>query len=358
MPLPPDSHQLARALSDLRFSAEDDVCLVCRPPARWDELLDTELPLLVHHTAGEWEQLGAALWEAGLSQDRVLRLAEADGRVKEVCYQDQQLTPHPEGSDWALAINWSHPEEGWRSRLPLFGRHYLITRAAEQAQSLLLRLQELGARATVAPTIEFTQPDDLAPWTEALKGMPDFHWLVFTSPNGVRYFLERLAQSEHDLRAIRGKIACIGPSTARTLAQSGLKADLVPDQYVAEDLLRALGEQLRPGDRVLVPRAQVAREVLPEGLKELGTEVLVAPVYKTVKPGFDLENVPPGARVLFTSSSTVKNWVALAPEARLPCFCIGPVTAGTAQEQGLRILGVAEQFTIDGLVDCLLRLDG
>lgn len=357
MPLQPEPHCLTEALADLRLPSNDGVCLVCSAPARWDELLDAGLPLVISSTVGPWEQLCSNLWEAGLANHKILRLVEDDGRVKAVEFQDEQLVPRPESARWTLAVGWTHPEEGWRARLPLFGRHYLVTRAPEQAAGLVERLQDLGAQATSVPTIQFVDPDDLGPWQHAVKNLSEFQWLIFTSPNGVRTFLERLAQSEQDLRAIKGRIACIGPSTARSLARSGLKADLVPEQYVAEDLLRVLSDQLQPGDRILIPRAQVARDVLPEGLKALGAEVLVAPVYKTVRPDLQTTQLPDEARLLFTSSSTVKNWVELTPDVRFPCFCIGPITAGTAKESGLEILGVAQEFTIDGLVECLLKSD-
>jgi uroporphyrinogen III methyltransferase/synthase len=190
-----------------------------------------------------------------------------------------------------------------------------------------------------------------------------FHWLIFTSPNGVRYFFESLAASARDHRNLASaKFACIGPGTAKALAQAGFKADLVPEQYVAEGLLESLKKHLPNlrGHSILIPRAQEAREVLPETLREWGAEVVVAPAYKTVQPRLpeDFQRLlRPDTRLLFTSSSTVKHWLSLTGNKANPCYCIGPVTAATAEEHGLSVLGVAREHTIEGLVNCLLEMD-
>lgn len=345
------------AARDLRIGSDQSVALVTKPPERWDELLDCGLPLLISHKALDWTALGAQLWESGLSPSQTVRLVEANGQVKAVELKEKSLLPAPESQRWSLAIGWTHPDEGWRARLPLFGRHYIVTRAKDQGQGLVEQLRELGATVTHLPTIEFTEPDDLGPWQSAVSRLHDFEWVVFTSPNGVRFFMERLGRSERDLRALAGAtLACIGPSTARTLREFGLKADLVPPEYVAESLLEELSSRLA-GGRILLPRAQVARDVLPQGLKEAGADVLVAPVYKTVKPELQFEDLPRDARVLFTSSSTAKNWREAAPDAAYPCFCIGPVTAATAKECGIEVLGIGREFTIEGLLATVLRLD-
>jgi uroporphyrinogen III methyltransferase/synthase len=130
---------------------------------------------------------------------------------------------------------------------------------------------------------------------------------------------------------------------------------------VAEGLLEALSSVELEGKKVLIPRAQEAREVLPETLRSRGAEVVVAPVYKTIHPALPegLSNWPKEAtRVLFTSSSTVTNWLALTDRREIPCFCIGPITAGTAEKAGLKVLGTAEVHTIEGLVHCVRELDG
>jgi uroporphyrinogen III methyltransferase/synthase len=291
-----------------------------------------------------------------------MRLVESHGQVLEVRWLEETLDPLPSTENWTLSIGWTHPGEGWRARLPLWGQRYVVTRAAGQGESLVQRLESLGAQAYAVPTIAFADPDDFQPWIRAVGEMRSFHWILFTSPNGVDCFVERLCQSGLDLRALGGaKLACIGPSTAKSLARHGLKADLVPEQFVAEGLLAALHVELGDdltGLRILLPRAQVARTVLPDALTAAGAKVLVAPVYKTVAP--DLSDLPAEdaaspPRLLFTSSSTVTNWMEATGGRRWPCYCIGPITAQTARDQGLEVLGVADPYTIDGLLDLLVR---
>ncbi|MCA9776729.1 MAG: uroporphyrinogen-III synthase [Candidatus Eremiobacteraeota bacterium] len=353
---------LDRAADDLKIPSSHSRVLLTESPSRWDEYLDLDIPILIDSGTGSWEDLCSGLWQSGLSEQRTLRLVEPDGEVSPLRIENEALHPQPRASDWVVALNWSHPEEGWRSRLPLWGKRYLVTRQKEQGQALVDRLQSLGARAVAAPTIEFTSPDDPSIIGRALESLEEYQWLLFTSPNGVRRFFALLGESSKDHRALGGaRFACIGPGTARALKSQGFKGDVLPENFVAEGLLEALSGESLEGQKVLLPRAQEAREVLPDTLRSRGAEVVVAPVYKTVEP-----ELPDGleqwcaesTRVLFTSSSTVKNWLQLTGNRELPCFCIGPITGATARESGLRVLGEAEVHTIDGLVDCLLKLDG
>ena len=351
------SHQLWEAAEDLRLPPEAGVVFVTEAPERWDETLDVRLPVLISSSVGPWETLGSSLWESGCPPTLSLRLVEPNGEVHTVEWVQERLSPAPKGQEWVLALGWSHPEEGWRARRPLHGRSYIVTRAAGQGSKMQARLEESGARVYAIPTIAFVDPDDFSPWVRAVSQMETFDWLLFTSPNGVDSFISRLRDSGRDLRCLAGaKFGCIGPSTAKALAAYCLRADLVPEEFVAEGLLASLAEIGVEGQKILLPRAQVARDVLPEGLRALGAEVLVAPVYKTVPPPVE---IPPevDARVLFTSSSTVTNWVE-ATSLRPPCFCIGPITEGTARDNGLEILGVASTYTIDGLIDSVLDTDG
>lgn len=347
------------AALDLRLGENDSLILVTRAPHRWDELLDARLPLLISSKVGSWDEVAAGLWEAGCPSTLPLRLVEAHGQVRVASWQGQSLEPRPGAEDWTLAIGWTHPEEGWRARLPLWRRRFVVTRAAEQGEPLVRRLRELGADAVSVPTIAFSDPDDFAPWIRAVGSIASFDWILLTSPNGVDYFLRRLCDSGLDLRALAGaRLACIGPSTAKALHRHGLKADLVPQEFVAEGLLEGLRTEIGElrGKRFLLPRAQVARSVLPDALLAAGAEVLVAPVYKTVAP--DLSVLPSGpAELLFTSSSTVVNWIEAAAGTSAPtaCYCIGPITAQTAREHGLEVRGVASTYTVDGLLELLIE---
>ncbi len=355
-----DSHLLWRAACDLRLPSDASVLLITQNPERWDECLDTRLPLLISSTVGSWERLGADLWEAGCSPVLTLRLVESDGEVRVLSWVEQTLVPEPRTQVWTLAVGWSHPEEGWRAKRALHGQTYLVTRAEGQGQGLISHLEELGATVYSVPTIAFTEPDDFHPWVSAVSTLESFDWIVFTSPNGVDSFIERLRQSGRDLRVLgNAKFACIGPSTAKALARHTLVADLIPEEYVAEGLVAALLTELGPdlsGKRFLLPRAQVARTVLPDTLRKAGAEVLVAPVYKTVPPTIVLPEIETGRQphLLFTSSSTVTNWIESTP-LRFPCFCIGPITAQTALESGLEVQGIADIYTIDGLISKILE---
>jgi len=192
-----------------------------------------------------------------------------------------------------------------------------------------------------------------------------YGWVVFTSANGVTAFFEHgLASGDLDARALAGlSIAAIGPGTAAALAQKGLHADLLPERFVAESLLDAFPPPSTDGVRVLVARAQNARDVFPAGLSERGYEVEVLAVYRTVtatpNPA-SIERVRGGEvdAITFTSSSTVTNLCDLLGEIPAPqplVASIGPVTSKTATERGLRVDVEATEHTIDGLVDALLR---
>lgn len=328
-------------------------------PSRWDEALDLGLPVFISSGCGPWHNLLESLRLSGLSDRVPARLVEDCGRVTPLA----DVAEPPEGDDWALVLHWSHPQEGWRRRLPLGGRRYVVTRDSKKAKDMVTRLEALGARAVPLPTISFTEPNDSAILDAAIDSLESFHWLIFTSPNGVTSFFERLSRSQRDHRSLAGaQFACIGPSTAKALKTAGFSCDLLPERYVAEGLLEALESRLGDnleGLKILIPRAQEAREILPETLATHGAQVIVAPAYKTVPPATgEGWAVHPEARVLFTSSSTVKNWVSLTGNTTQPCFCIGPATAQTAKELGLPILGVAPVHTIDGLLDEVTKVDG
>src|SRR5439155_7590976 len=150
----------------------------------------------------------------------------------------------------------------WFERLPLFGKRVVITRAKEQAGTLALRLRALGAEAVELPSIEIRPLDDYTALDSAVANLGAYDWLIFTSANGVRFFLERLDRSERDLRAIRGRIAAIGPATKAELEALHLKVDRMGEEFVAESLLVALSPEPMSGKRVLLARAAVARDTL------------------------------------------------------------------------------------------------
>jgi uroporphyrinogen III methyltransferase/synthase len=246
-----------------------------------------------------------------------------------------------------------HSKLDWFGRLPLAGRRIVITRAREQADTLAARLSALGAAVIELPTIEIRPPADPAPLDRAIADLPSYDWLIFTSANGVRAFIDRLP----DLRALRGKICAIGPATRAAIEALHLKIDLMGEQYVAESLVEAFAPHPLEGKRILLPRAAVARDIIPVELRKRGAHVDVVEAYRTVAP--EIRDIPKFDAITFTSSSTVKNFVAAAGAESLAgaqVVTIGPVTSQTARDLGLIVAAQASIYTVDGLVDALVKL--
>jgi len=261
---------------------------------------------------------------------------------------------------------------GWFEALPLFGQRVLVTRTREQASVLARRLRDLGAEAVELPTIRIAPPSDWEPLDAAVRALPEYDWVVFTSANGVRFFWQRLELLELDARAFHGvRLAAIGPATAAELAARGLQADYVPEEYVAEAVATGIASVSDlAGCRVLLPRADIARTALADLLGEAGARVDEVAAYRTLQPApeGDLRDLLERITVAtFTSSSTVQNLAAMAAEAGLDLgealsgatvACIGPITANTARDLGLEVDVVAGEYTIDGLVEALVRYFG
>ena len=247
----------------------------------------------------------------------------------------------------------------WYERLALFGKRIVVTRAREQAGELSASLEALGAGVTEIPTIEILPAADPAPLDHAIAGLVSYDWLIFTSANGVRFFLERLDRSAADLRSLRARICAIGPATRAAVEALHLKVDLMGGEYVAESLLEAFGGQDLAGKRVLLPRAAVARDLIPAALARRGATVDVVEAYRTVAPAAGRE-FPPGVdAVTFTSSSTARNFVSMFGRDVLrgvKAVSIGPITSSTARECGIEVAAEAKPFTTAGLVDALLRV--
>ena len=257
-------------------------------------------------------------------------------------------------------------EIDWFDRLPLRGQSIAVTRASSQATSLCRRLRRLGAQVVPVPAIEFEEPTDWAPADRAIRNLPSYDWLIFTSVNGVDRFLARLDASPRDLRDLPGRICAIGPATGDRIRSLHLNADLLPDEFVAESLVEAFRDIDLEAARVLIPRAQEAREMLPSRLRAMGAQVDVVPVYRTVLPTgsrdlaetiWNSESAPDW--VTLTSSSTVRNLARIVPLDKLRqsrIASIGPVTSGTVRELGLHVAVEASPYTTDGLVRALCSL--
>jgi len=251
----------------------------------------------------------------------------------------------------------------WYEKLPLFGQRIVVTRAREQAGPLSALLHNLGAEVIELPAIEILPAHDYTPLDNAITRLRDYGWLIFTSANGVRFFLERLDESNSDLRAIEGRICAIGPATREALERFHLKVDCMAEKYVAEGLLAALAAYDLTNAYVLIARAAVARDLLPTELARRGARVDVVDAYRTTAPP-DL--APRAAAVLsrkpdwitFTSSSTAQNLVNAVGAKTLrdiKCASIGPITTATLQQNGIPVVVEASTYTIPGLAQALLE---
>ena len=253
----------------------------------------------------------------------------------------------------------------WFEKKPLFGKRVLVTRSREQASVLSGSIRRLGGEPVEFPTISITDPADYAPMDSAIGQLAKYHWIIFTSVNGVRYFFDRLRHLERDIRDLHGiRIGAIGPQTQKTLLELALRVDYVPGEYRAEEIVAGLRDKIEPGQRVLLPRADIARQALPEGLAQLGAVVDEVTAYRTVTGRGDApEQLARGDIdiITFTSSSTVRNFVELLGgykvsdlTGRALVACIGPITGQTALELGLPVHIQAREYTIGGLIKAIL----
>ncbi len=254
----------------------------------------------------------------------------------------------------------------------LRGVRVLVGRAKHQAGALSKELRKCGATVLEIPFIEIREPRSFTPLDSALKNLDTYDWLVLTSVNGVDAMWTRL-QKLHATRSLRNlagtlRIAAIGPATKKALEQRGLTVDVVPKEYVAESVVRSLRAKVK-GKRVLLVRAKVARDVIPRELRRAGAHVDVVEAYETVVPPASARRLQAALKnpktrpqvVTFTSSSTVKNFMALLGKKHARALdgilmsSIGPVTSATLREVGLRPDVQAKEFTIPGLVSAILE---
>lgn len=251
----------------------------------------------------------------------------------------------------------------WYERLPLFGQRIVVTRDRAQAAELTGPLHALGADVVEIPALEIREPADWAPLDAAIARLETYDWLIFTSANGVRYFLERLDASARDLRSLRARVCAVGPATRAAIESAHIKVDLMPQEYVAESLVEAFAGEAMNGKRVLLPRAAVARDVVPVELSNRGAEVDVVEAYRNVAPDVLAERVRSAFAVrrpdwvTFTSSSAVKNFVEAAGAGALAGIrlaSIGPVTSRTVRGLQLEVTVEARPSTASSLIEAVL----
>jgi uroporphyrinogen-III synthase len=251
---------------------------------------------------------------------------------------------------------------------PLIGRRILVGRARHQAGALSSRLRKLGARVIEIPFIEIRKPRSFRPLDNALKKAAAYDWLILTSVNGVDALWSRLRRLRLDRTHLQHlKIAAIGPATKKAIAERGLEVDVMPEEYVAESVVRSLRHQVR-NKKVLLVRARIARDVIPRQLREAGAVVDVVEAYETILPRASrprLRAALGNSRrrpdvITFTSSSTARNFLGLLGKISprilhgVKLASIGPVTSATLRELGLRVDIQAAQFTIPGLISAIV----
>lgn len=255
----------------------------------------------------------------------------------------------------------------WFDRRPLCGRKIIVTRAAEQAGEFSAKLTARGATVLECPTIKLVEPDSWQLLDLAIRDLASYDWLVLTSGNAVRFFFQRLEALGLDARALAGvKVCAVGPKTAEEARHFGIKPDLVPADYKAEGVVDEFSRLDMSGSRVLFPRADKARDLIPQELKRMGAHVDSPIAYRNVFP----ERLPPETLfalekrsvdcITFTSSSTVQNLCAMLGEELLldmlkgvVVASIGPITSKSCRELGLRVDIEPEEYTLEALAEAL-----
>ena len=247
----------------------------------------------------------------------------------------------------------------WFDNQPLFGKKIVVTRTREQASRLSKMLTILGARTIELPVISIKKSSDMSPLHEALKNISRYSWLVFTSQNAISIFFEELFLTGRDARSLGDiKIAAIGRATADELHKYGLRADLVPPEFVAESLLKEMQKQDLKGSKILLPCAADARHVLTQGLKDSGADVERIHIYTALPPESadqgTIDQVKNADIITFTSSSTAKNFFSIIESTDAELASIGPVTSETLRGLGHTPHIEAEEFTVEGLVESII----
>ncbi len=256
----------------------------------------------------------------------------------------------------------------WFDQRPLSGKRIVVTRTRKQAGGLSSKLRELGADVIELPTIRIEPPKDVKAFGEFVQHAHSYDWLVFTSPNGVEAFFEMFYRIFKDAREIGGvRIAAIGPATAAKVREYHLAVDLQPEEYVAEGVVKAFkADSSVENMKILIARAEEARDVLPKELEKLGAIVDIAVAYRTVPETADVSGGQARFReegadlITFTSSSTAENFVALKlpMPAGIKTASIGPITSDTLRKLGLAVDVEAKKFDIPGVVAAIVKLLG
>lgn len=314
--------------------------------------------------AGRSEQTPVALIRRGTYPDQEV----ISGTLADIVKKVREARFHPPAIIIVGETVRLREELRWREKRPLWGAKIVVTRARAQASDLLERIRYEGGQAIEFPSIEIVPREDLTSLYNVFKKIGQYAWIVFTSVNTVDIFFTQLRGQGIDIRNLGGsRICAIGPATAARLNSLGIMVDLIPEDFQAEGIIAGLKQHLKPQDRVLLPRAQGARAILPDSLRVLGAIVDEIIVYRS-EPASHLDDellkeIKEGNfdYITFTSSSTVDNFVniigqdnIIAIDERVKVACIGPITAQTARDKGFTVDIIPAQFTIDALLDAII----
>lgn len=344
------------------------------PSIAWDQLSRSAGTLVFFMGAGSLNEVVQQLTHQGRSPETPIAL------IRWGTYPKQQVITGTLGSILDHAMDLAPPaiivvgevvklreRLRWFDNRPLFGKRILITRPLQHVDNFKLQLYNLGATVIPFPTLEVLDPSSWAPMDEAIRKIDQYDWVIFTSTNSVKHFFIRYFRIHSDIRELKGiKIATIGPATAKAVRAFNISVDTLPMDYRAEGLVESLRGKVIKGTRVLIPRAKVAREVLPIQLHQQGAQVEVVDAYQTRIPKSSnsgwhqiLEQQPPHM-VVFTSSSTVSNLATIVHPRSLArslqhvsVACIGPITAKTAETLGLKVSVVPRHYATTSLVDAI-----
>jgi uroporphyrinogen III methyltransferase/synthase len=348
------------------------------PSVDWQRLAGIDGTLVCHAGARQVESIVGALLASGRAPDESAALIYAGTTPAQETIVGTLATIAEHARASAPAMLVIGKVVGFREHLrwfddrPLSGRRIVVTRSREQAGELVDMLEERGAEAIQAPTIRIAAPEDMDALERACTDAGAYTWIVFTSANAVDSFMQRLLAAG-DIRDLKGvRLCAIGPSTAQHLARYGLRVDLTPAEARSEAVIDALkGTGPLKGSRFLLPRADIAREVLADQLRDAGADVSEVVAYRTLIGGGERDGDHDIYRMLldrqidavtFTSASTVKNFAKIYGEDQAADLLnatvvasIGPVTAEAAQQLGINTTLMPERYTIPDLVDALVQ---
>lgn len=257
----------------------------------------------------------------------------------------------------------------WVTKGSLVGKKVIVTRAREQASKLVDMIEDLGGEAIEFPTIKIEEPENYIQVDKALDNLKEFKWMVFTSVNGVKAFFKRMRNRKIDIRSLEGiKLCAVGEATGKEIELMGMWIDYMPENYTTEELLKGLVELVKPGEKVLLARADIANEELAEGLRRNNIPFEDLVIYRTAVEASNREEILKLFEekqvdfLTFTSSSTVKNFISIIGDENIDkvapakVVCIGPVTLETAVGAGLSVAAMADVYTIEGLMEKLVKI--